>query len=208
MASASLPGSYQEDVQTTRTSMFGFTARAPERVGVDALEHFGNRKGGDVAEDVGLRRGGGEHAGEVAAFIEAGRVVLDVLARLVARGVLEVDVRELLGDLHDGVHVAERRREDDLVALLGEVADDALGVGIFRDVLDPGHLDLVAELLFDELAGDVMLGGPAFLVGRADVDEGDLQRLVLGEDGDRGGVERDGGGAGEAELEGSTFLHG
>lgn len=53
-----------------------------------------------------------------------------------------------------------------------------------------------------------MLGGPAFLVGRADVDEGDLQRLVLGEDGDRGGVERDGGGAGEAELEGSTFLHG
>ena len=77
-----------------------------------------------------------------------------------------------------------------------------------RDVLDPGHLDLVAELLFDELAGDVMLGGPAFLVGRADVDEGDLQRLVLGEDGDRGGVERDGGGAGEAELEGSTFLHG
>lgn len=53
-------------------------------------------------------------------------------------------------------------------------------------------LILVAELLFDELAGDVMLGGPAFLVGRADVDEGDLQRLVLGEDGDRGGVERDG----------------
>ena len=120
----------------------------------------------------------------------------------------KINVRELLGDLHDGVHVAERRRKDELVALLGEIANDALGIGVFRNVFDPGDLDLVAELLFDELAGDVMLGGPAFLVGRADVDEGDLQRLVLGEDGDRGGIERDGSGAGEAELEGSTFLHG
>ena len=93
---------------------------------------------------------------DVAALVEAGVVDRDVRRGLVAGGVLELDVRELLRDLDRRVHVAERGGEDQLVAGGGELADHALGVRALRDVLDEGGLDLVAERLLHCLAADVV----------------------------------------------------
>ena len=139
---------------------------------------------------------------------------------------LELHVREFLRDLEKRIHVAEARREDELVALLREVAQHAFGVGVFGNVLKRRHLNLVAELGFDGLAGDVVLRRPAFFVGRAHVNEGNLEgprrsgggsgrlgciRSLLRGGGLRfflaAGREHQGGGAGERELEGIALLH-
>ena len=84
-------------------------------------------------------------------------------------------VRIFLRDLQRRVHVAERGREDQLVAGAGELLDRALGVRTFADVLEKGGLDLVAELLHHRLAAELVLIGPAEIADRAEIDEADLQ---------------------------------
>ncbi len=84
-------------------------------------------------------------------------------------------VRIFLGDLQRRVHVAERRREDQLVAGADQLLDRALGVGTFRHVFEIGGLDLVAEFLHQRLAGELMLIGPAEIADRAEVNEADFQ---------------------------------
>jgi len=99
----------------------------------------------------------GDHAGEIAAFVEARVVDADVLRRLVPGRMLEVDVRKLLRDLDRRIHVAERSREDQLMPRLGELADHALGVGTFRHALDELRRHLPREVLFRREARDVVL---------------------------------------------------
>ncbi|MPN35073.1 hypothetical protein SDC9_182567 [bioreactor metagenome] len=98
----------------------------------------------------------------------------------------EDGVGEGLGDLDHLVHVTEGSGEDDLVALLRHVAEDAFGVGGFRHVFDEGGLHLAAGLRFDQLAADVVGVGPAVVAGRADVDETGLERLGGRRAGDAG----------------------
>ena len=88
---------------------------------------------------------------------------------------LELHIRKFLGDLKDGIHVAERSRKDELVALLSKVAKHALGVGAGENVFHRRDLDLVAEFLLEFLTGEVMLAGPAFFARGAHVDEGNLE---------------------------------
>ena len=109
-------------------------------------------------------------------------------ARLVAGGVLELHVLEVGRDLEHRLHVAEGGAEDQLVALAGHVAEHALGVGRLGHLLDEAGDDLVAELLLDRLAAVVVREGPAAVADRADVGEGDLQRLGLGRRGGRRGA--------------------
>ncbi len=62
----------------------------------------------------------------------------------------------------------------------GQVAEHAFGIGGgFGHVLDEGGLHLVAVLFFHGLAAGVVGVGPAGIADRADVDEGDLERLGL-----------------------------
>ena len=205
----------------------GIHALRAQRKGIDALKHFRNRERGDVAANVRLRGCAGELARKIAGFIKAPGVVGDVFSGLVARRMLELDVRELLRNLENGIHVAERSREDELVALLREVAQNAFSVGVLGDVFDRRHLDLVAELRFRSAAGDVVLRRPAFLVRRAHVHEGNLERLTglrlrsrIGRLGGRArlrgslgsllfaaGRKHESGRAGERELESKTLVH-
>ena len=52
---------------------------------------------------------------------------------------------------------------------------DALGIGPFGDVFEIGGLDLVAEVLDQRLAADLVLVGPAEIADRAEIDEADLE---------------------------------
>src|SRR3546814_6289400 len=79
--------------------------------GVDAHHHLRDREGGDVAELAGLGDVAGDGADDGAALVEARVVDGEVVERLDAGRVLEVDVGELLGDAHRGVHEAERSEE-------------------------------------------------------------------------------------------------
>ena len=62
----------------------------------------------------------------------------------------------------------------------------------FRNALDEGRLDLVAERLLDGLAPLVMLVAPAEVPDRADIDEADLEFLL-----------RDGASGGQGESDGT-----
>src|SRR3546814_3205244 len=57
----------------------------------------------------------------------------------------ELHIRELLGDLDRRVHVAKRGCKDQLVALLGQIANHALGIRPLGHVLDILCFDLVAK---------------------------------------------------------------
>jgi hypothetical protein len=85
-------------------------------------------------------------------------------------------VRELLRDLDRRVHVAERRREDQLMSRLRKLAYHALGVGAFRHAFDELRRDLCTESLFHREARDVVLVRPARVTDRAHVDEANFKR--------------------------------
>ena len=91
---------------------------------------------------------------------------------------LKLHIREFLGDLENRVHVAKRSGEDELIALLSQITQHALGIRIFGNILNGCHLDLIAELRFNRAAGNVMLSRPAFFIGRAHIHESDFQRLL------------------------------
>ena len=77
-----------------------------------------------------------------------------------------------------GVHVAERGRDDQVEALAGETADDLLGVGAFRHVLDVGDMD-VRDVLLDVLQAFVVRLAPAAVVMRANEDHRDVELALL-----------------------------
>ena len=145
---------------------------------VDAHHDLGDRERGDVARRVGLGHAARDDAREVAALVEARVVGADVLRALVAGRVLELHLREGRRDLDRRVHVAERGREDEVVAALRELADHALGVRALGHALDVLGRDLRAERLLHLLAADVVLVGPAGVADRAHVDVADLERLA------------------------------
>ena len=89
---------------------------------------------------------------------------------------LENHVGILRRDLDDIGHIAEAGGEDDVVALLGVVADDPIGIGAFCDKLTVGRLDII-ELTLHIQASLVVGIGPAEIARRPNVDEGDLQLL-------------------------------
>jgi hypothetical protein len=95
---------------------------------------------------------------------------------------LELHIRELLGNLDDIVAIAEAGGEDQLVAGLGQLAQHAFGIRTFRHVLDDGRLRHgVAQRVLHELGADGVAVIPAIVVGRADQHEADLERLGLRE---------------------------
>ncbi len=174
----SLPGSYQVSTQITFTLAAGLTLRAPS-VKASMLRitsGIGNET--DIAERVRLRHLARQHAQQVRAFMEPGFVRGDVRRDLVTGVVLEVGFGKELRDLERGLHVAERRREDELIAGGGELTDDALRVRGRRDVLDEGGFHLGAEGFLDLPAPEIVLIGPARIAHRIDVDERHLQRLI------------------------------
>jgi hypothetical protein len=90
---------------------------------------------------------------------------------LVTGCVLELHIREILGDLVGRVHVAEGRCEDDVAAGAREALDGALGIGAFRHAFEVSGFDLVAEFFFRIQAALIVLIGPAEIAHRADIDE-------------------------------------
>ena len=146
-----------------------------EHGGVDAGDHFGNRERGDIAEHARFRHLGGDDALDVAALIEPPRIGRHVGVALVAGGVLEMHVGIFLGDFQRRLHIAERGREDQLVAGARQLLDRALGVRTFADILQERGFDLVAEFLEHGEASEVVLVGPAEIADRSEIDESDLE---------------------------------
>ena len=149
-----------------------------EGKGVDAADDLGDGEGGDVADQVRLGHRAGDLAGDEARLLDLAEAGADVVGRLESGDMDEGRVGEVLGDVDRRVHVPERRREDDVVAVLGELADHPLGVGrILRDILLVGGLD-VRERFFERQPPLIVGVGPAHVADRADIDEPDFDRLA------------------------------
>ena len=162
----------------------GIDGLRAEHRGVDAHDDFRDRERADIAEHAGLRHLAGDDALDVAALVEPAVIDRHVLVALEAGGVLEMHVGIFLRDLQRRIHVAERGGKDQLVAGAHELFDRTLGIGTLADVFEVGGLDLVAELLHQRLAGEVVLVGPAEVADRAKIDKSDLE-LVGGRGADR-----------------------
>jgi hypothetical protein len=137
--------------QTTFVLILRVHRLRAEREAVDVADDLGDRHRADDAERVRLGHATGDDAGHVRALVRARVVRAHVVGLLVAGGVLELDVLQVGGDLEHRLHVAERRAEDQLVALARHVAEDPLGVGGLGHLLDERGLHLAAELLLDFL---------------------------------------------------------
>ncbi|MNQ65447.1 hypothetical protein D3C85_799010 [compost metagenome] len=173
--------------------------------GVDVADHFRDRERGDVADLFGLGHLRREEAADVAALIRARQVSAEVLVLLVAGGVFEGHLGKLFGNFHRRVHVAEGGGEDQVVFVLGHVADHPLGVGPFGHVLHIVGGDLRAEFFRELLASLFMLIRPAVVADRADVNEADFQRVVGA--GTQARAQADGGGNGAKQLLQRTVVH-
>ena len=156
--------------------------------GVHQPVDLGNGVAADHADDVRLGGAAGDHAGQVARLVD--EVVEDGevrLGRAEGRSHQEGDVGIVGGDAAGGALDAEGLADDQVVALLGIFAHDALIVGV-GDILGIDIVDVAA-----------LLGGVERLVDAADpllldrdgVDGGDLDRLrLLGGGRDRRGRRR------------------
>ena len=173
-----------------------------QREGVDALDDLGNRKARHIT---GTRRQSASgNAGQIAAFVIARIGHCHVGRGLIAGDGLELHVRKVFGDLERGLHVAKAGREDQPIALAGQVADHAFGVSAFGDVFNKSGLGLIAQRSLDGFARFVVLMHPARAGDRRDIDETDFQRL-----GRRGGLGKSGGNkTGSHERGGEVFIHG
>ena len=166
-----IPGVHPDDLDLeVRVHRLG-----AEHEGIDAHDDFRNREGHDVARSTRLRHLGGDLAHHVAAFIEARVVDGHVVGLLVARRVLELDVRILGRDLDGRVHEAEGGGEDDLAAFAREALDGAFGIRALGHVFEEGRLDLVAQRLLHRLAAEVVLIGITEVTHRAHIDPASLQ---------------------------------
>ena len=94
----------------------------------------------------------------------------------------KLHIGEFAGDLHGLVHVAVRCREDQLAALLGQIAQNRNSAGVFGHVFDIDRFDLVAQFGVNRFTAFVMRPGPAIVADRAKEDKADFD-FVFGESG-------------------------
>ncbi len=149
-----------------------------ERERVRMTDHLGNREGDDVADLAVLRRSACGHAGEIDRVLTGAEVLGHVLGQIRSRRLLEEHVRILGRELL--AEEAERRAEDDLVAVADEARNRLLELRAVRDVLLERRLHLGAELLLDIQPPHVVRLRPAGVVVRPDVDPGGLHRPGVG----------------------------
>ncbi len=90
----------------------------------------------------------------------------------------EDNLGEILGHREGGIHVAKTGGEDHVEARRRILTDDALSVGAFRHVFYVLGLDLAAEVLHGGQAAAILFIGPAHIARGADIDKGDLKRLL------------------------------
>ncbi len=120
-------GSNQLSMNTTFSVASGFIFCAASRNAFMPMHHFGDLERAEIAQRAGLAHHAGDRAEHGAAFVEARVVGRDVVGALEAGAVLELHIREFLdATCKVWLHEAERGGEDQLAALLGEIAEHAL----------------------------------------------------------------------------------
>ncbi len=90
---------------------------------------------------------------------------------------LKQHIRVLFGHGDDRIHIAERGGKDHVVAFLGIVTDNPLGVRALGDYFAKGGLDI--GQLFQGQPPLIVSIAPAQVAHGADVDKGDFQLLFF-----------------------------
>ena len=93
---------------------------------------------------------------------------------------LKLHIGKFFGNLQSRVHELKARRKNDLVALIGQIPDHALGIGHRRHILNELRLNAIAELLLDDFASFIVLLAPSFVGTGARVEPGGLEHAGIG----------------------------
>ena len=141
-------------------------------IGVKVGEHVGGRHAADPADGARLRGAGREHAGEIGALVVGVGIGAEVRREAGGGAGHEGDLGIVLGGVERRVAERERVGENQVVAALGEIAQQALGIGV-GDVLDIG--DFGAERLAGGLEAVIADRVPVIVGDRAGQDHRDLE---------------------------------
>src|SRR6266550_1237889 len=181
-----------------------------ERERIRVADDLRDRKRHDVAEHALLARRTGCHPRQVDPVLAGAEVLGEVLRLSRSRRLLELHVGMLLRFGDHAALEAERRREDDLVAVADEALDHLARLRSFRHELLERRLHLRAELLLHVQAALVVRLRPPVVVVWADIDPRRLERRLLPRGAGRHAErENERGGEDERQREGEPpSLHG
>ena len=146
---------------------------------VDAPDHFGDREGPDIADDVRFGHLARDVTLNGATFVETRGIGRHVVGTLVAGGVFEFHIREFARDVDGRVHIAKRRGKDQVRAVQRHLRHHTLGIGALGHVFNKDGFDSVAEFFLDRETALVVFIGPAAIADGANKDKTDFG-LVLG----------------------------
>ena len=146
---------------------------------VDAPDHFGDRERRDVTDDVAFGHLARDMALNGAPFIETRGIGRHVGGCLVARRVLELHIRELLGHVDRRVHEPEGCGEDQVSAIQRHLRDNTFGIWAFGNVFNVNGFNRIAEFRFNGKTALIMFIRPAAIAYGPDIDETHLG-FVLG----------------------------
>ena len=116
--------------------------------GVDVANNFRNWNGSHNTQGVCFGHLARNHASHVSTFIGTAVVGAHVVGCFVTGGMFKLDFFVVCGHFEHGIHVAKCGAENHFVALAGQVAEVALGIGAFWHFFNKGGDDLVAKLFF------------------------------------------------------------
>src|SRR6056297_2103790 len=124
-------------------------------------DNFGNREGGHITDNIGFGGITGNQSGEVTRLIHTAEVGRHVFVGFITGTVLEVYIRELLGNFQHWIHISEGGSKNHIVTLLGILTHNSGSVGTLRYIFNIGCLNCIAKLFNHIFPTTIMLVGPS-----------------------------------------------
>ena len=147
--------------------------------GIDVANHFRNWNGSHNTQGVCFGHLASNHARHVSTFVGTAVVGAQVVGCFVTGGVFKLDFFVVCSHFEHGVHVTKGGAKDDLVALAGQVAEDALGISAFWHFFNKSGDDLVTILFFKFFASVVVCKCPATIAHWANIGKRHLEGLCF-----------------------------
>ena len=142
--------------------------------GIDGTDHLRHREGGNIADGLGTRLARGDHALDVAAFVEASIVDRHIRQRCRAGRVFKEYARVLRRHALRGGEIGKAGGEDQPMAGADKLCHHAVEIGR-RHGFDGGGVDAITQYLGHAAAALVVHMGPAEIADGADQDHANTQ---------------------------------
>ena len=114
---------------------------------------------------------------DITAFVEPDITRGHIWRPLIAGNMLKFHIRKFFGNLDRMIHIAKRCCENNVISLFCQFADNPRRVRTFRHIFNKGCLNLIAKMLFNLLATNLMSIGPAMITRCCQIDKANLDLI-------------------------------